>query len=207
MRLRGLRADLSRGHDKDGGRIVIASQHAITTAIAPRLIQILSDELGTDIRLRSANREDCYALLLTRQADLMLFYSTQQSPLTVEPDFIRHCPMGQESLIPVFARQSSVTLHEAITSGEVPVVAYPADVFLGKVVREEIWSRFPELTFKPRAETALTLAALEFAVLGAAVAWVPRSLAQPHIASGAVEDLSARLGASEMLLTAARINA
>jgi DNA-binding transcriptional LysR family regulator len=205
--LRGLRADLSRGYDKDGGRIVIASQHAITTAIAPRLIQILSEELGTDIRLRSANREDCYALLLTRQADLMLFYSTQQHSLTVEPDFIRHFPMGQELLVPIFARQALDALGAAMEGGEVPVVAYPADVFLGKVIREEIWSRFPELTFKPRAETALTLAAMEFAILGAAVAWVPRSLAYPHIASGVVEDLSAKLGTSEMLLTAARINA
>ncbi|SEO18518.1 DNA-binding transcriptional regulator, LysR family [Paracoccus alcaliphilus] len=204
--LRKLRSDLVRGNGGEHTRIVIASQHAITAAIAPILIQAITEPGHIDIRLRSANRENCYTLLLTRQADFMLSYSTDRQPLIFDPDFIETCVLGREQLIPVFSSQDAERLNAAWERRQVPVVLYPNDVFLGKVVRDEIWPRFTADLFRPYAETALTLAALQFALIGAALVWVPRSLAQPYILKGELEELSNTYGTAELTLSLSRIN-
>ena len=56
-----------------------------------------------------------------------------------------------------------------------------------------------------RAETALTLAALELAAVGIGVAWVPASLARARIAAGALADLSDRLPICVLSVTAVRL--
>lgn len=204
--LRRLHSDLRHGSGLEQTRIVIASQHAITTAIAPLLVQAIVQPSDIDIRLRSANREDCYALLLTRQADFMLFYSTERHPLAVDRTFIETCLLEQEELVPVFAKHAKGQLLSAIKRREVPVVLYPRDVFLGKVVRDEIWPRLDFGMFKSRAETALTVAALQFALMGEAVAWLPRSLARSHLDRGDLEDFSGLFGFAEIELNVARLN-
>lgn len=202
--LRKLRSDLVRG-DGEQTRIVIASQHAITTAIAPLLIQTITEAAHVDIRLRSANREDCYALLLTRQADFMLYYSSERQPLVFDPDFIETRVLGGERLIPVFSSNEAGRLEAALARHEVPVVLYPGDVFLGKVLRDEIWPRFDLDMFKPHAETALTLAALQFALIGGALAWVPHSLAQPYLQKNELRDFSEKFGTTKLSLILSRI--
>lgn len=205
--LRRLHSDLRHGSGLEQTRIVIASQHAITTAIAPLLVQAIVHPSDIDIRLRSANREDCYALLLTRQADFMLFYSTERHSLAVDRTFIEACLLEREELVPVFPPHAKGQLLTAMKRREVPVVLYPQNVFLGKVVRDEIWSRLDIGMFKSRAETALTVAALQFALLGEAVAWIPRSLARSHLDKGDLEDFSGLFGSAEIKLNVAKLNA
>ena len=65
--------------------------------------------------------------------------------------------------------------------GELPLVIYPKGVFLGRVLSDEILPRLRGVTsFSPKAETALTLAALQLALIGVAVAWVPETLAREY---------------------------
>jgi LysR family transcriptional regulator, hypochlorite-specific transcription factor HypT len=187
-------------------RIVIASQHAITTFIAPSLVQRLLVSRELDIRLRSANREDCYALLLTRQADIVLLYATERHPLAVESSFVEPHTLGSESLIPVFMASGVSTLEEQYKRGELPVVIYPKGVFLGRVLSDEILPRLRGVTsFRPKAETALTLAALQLALIGVAVAWVPETLAREYLLSQHLMDLRSTLGSQHLDLIAVRL--
>lgn len=203
--LRNLRSELARSDSHESTRIVIASQHAITTAIAPLLIQTITEPGHIDIRLRSANREDCYALLLTRQADFMLSYSTDRQPLVFDPDFIETVALGRERLVAVFAAREADRLQAARQQGRVPAVFYPGDVFLGRVVRDEVWPQAEPGLFTAYAETALTLAALQFALIGGALAWVPRSLAQPFLRKGELADVSAIFGGADLALNILRL--
>jgi DNA-binding transcriptional LysR family regulator len=158
-----------------------------------------------DIRLRSANRDECYALLLTRQADIILFYATDRHPLAKETSFVELQILGSERLVPVFATARLGDLETNLGRNELPVVVYPGNVFFGKVVGNEIWPHLAGLSFKPKAETALTLAALQFALIGVAVAWVPETLARAHLHSNDLVDLSATLGNQRLDLAAARL--
>jgi LysR family transcriptional regulator, hypochlorite-specific transcription factor HypT len=203
--LRNLSDELRQQGRKAQRRIVIASQHAITTFIAPSVVQRLVASRDLKIRLRSANREDCYALLLTRQADVALLFVTERHPLGIDTDFVEIQTLGSEHLIPVYAAPHAKELDVLLSQGEIPVVVYPSDVFLGKVLTDEIWpSLRGRLSPVAKAETALTLAALQLALVGVGIAWVPEALAREHVLSRRLVDLRATLGSQRLELVAVR---
>ncbi len=187
-------------------RIVIASQHAIAATSTPEIIGHFAD-LDIDTRLRSANRDDCLAQIMTRRADIAFIHDVAGAQEIPGSDFLEILQIGTEALIPVYASDHLETLNQSYERGELPVIAYPADVFLGQVQRRVI---FPRLTrvgrVRPRLETALTLAALEFARTGFAIAWIPEPLARTDIRIGRLVDLSTTLPSISMTLIAVRLN-
>ena len=204
----GLR-DLARLlRDTDGAqrrRIVIASQHAIAATSMPEIIGRYAD-LDVDICLQSGNRDDCLAQLMTRRADIALIHEVAGAVDIPGSAFLDMMHIGTEALVPVFAGDRLATLNQAYVRGELPVIAYPADVFLGQVQRRMIFSRLTRAgRVRIRLETALTLAALEFARAGLGVAWVPENLARADIGSRRLVDLSGTLPATSMNLIAARL--
>lgn len=206
--LRQLEVDLRRGERITTNKIVIASQHSLTTSLAPAIIQgIQSRGEETYVRLRSANLDECFSLLLSHQADVAIFYVQPDARLAVSEDYIETAVIGFDRLIPVFALDIGPRLAAEQGAAEVAYVAYPNDVFFGQVMDQSI---LPLVMARaqpvPKAETALTLAALEMAVVGAAVAWVPASLAQERIAAGRLVDLSAVLPSCDLQVKAARLH-
>lgn len=203
--LRDLTAALQDNDRKRRRRLVIAAQHAIAASSTPALVASLS-ELDIDIRLRSANRDECLAQMMTSQADLALIYDIEGETPVAGWEFFDIVPIGKETLVPVFAADMLPALNAAFAQGELPVIAYPKDVYLGSLQSRLI---FPRLTsvgrIRPRLETALTLAALQFARTGLGVAWIPRNLIIEDIRSGTLVDLSATLPVLEMRLIAARL--
>jgi DNA-binding transcriptional LysR family regulator len=68
--LRQLELDLKRSGSGLENRIVLASQHALTTSLTPALVQRIRTLPGDiQVRLRSANLDQCFGLLLACQAD------------------------------------------------------------------------------------------------------------------------------------------
>ncbi len=206
--LRQLATDLQRSSRLSGNRLVIASQHALTAAFTPRLLQVVqSRHSELYVRLRSANLDDCFSLLLARHADLAILYQVPDQKLDQSADFLQTRTIGQDKLVPVFSAANKALLNEHFSSGQLPIIAYPNDVFLGQVMDRTILPRVRSLADAvPRVETALTLAALEFAVSAIGVAWVPLSLARKELASGSLHDLSATLPSCDLTITAARLN-
>ena len=205
--LRQLAMEFNR-RDRDAqNRIVIASQHAITTSLAPRLVKEVADDTGLRFRLRSANRDECHVLLMTRQADIMLIYQCKSDPLPTEDAFLeQHC-IGGETLIPTYSTAHLHHLNQSISAGEIPIIAYPSDVFLGRLLDQEVLPRIPSTNFiNIKAETALTLAALQLALNGSGVAWIPRSLAKEKLHENNLTDLSDSLPSAELTIWAIRLN-
>lgn len=200
--------DLTNALRVSGGqrrRLVIVSQHAIAATSTPEIISSFAD-LDIDTRLRSANRDECLAQVMTRRADIAFIHDVVGAQEILGAEFLEIREIGEETLIPVFAHDHLDTLNEAYLRGELPVIAYPADVFLGQVQRRII---FPRLTrvgrVRPRIETALTLAALEFARTGFALAWIPEPLARAEIRAARLVDLSSTLPSISMTLIATRL--
>ena len=205
--LRQLAHDLQRSSRLSGNRVVIASQHALTAAFTPPVLRAIENHRSDlYIRLRSANHDDCYSLLLSRQADFALLYELPSESLGPEATYIERVTMGADRLIPVFSAQEKSSLNQRYARGELPVIAYPNDVFLGQVMDRTILPRVrSQVDAVPRVETALTLAALEFAASAIGVAWVPASLATKRIEAGEVHDLSSTLPNSNLTITAVRL--
>jgi DNA-binding transcriptional LysR family regulator len=203
--LRSLVTDLRQQGRTAQNRIVIASQHSVAVSVAPSIVRRLTLAHDLKIRLRSSNREGCCALLLTRQADVALLYVTKERPLEIDAEFVELKVIRSENLIPVYAAPLAKDLEAVLVQGLIPAVVYPSDVFLGKVISDSI---FPMLlrnfALTPRVETALTLAAVQMALAGVGVAWVPETLAHPHIRSRRLADLRATLGEHRLQLVATR---
>jgi LysR family transcriptional regulator, hypochlorite-specific transcription factor HypT len=203
--LRDLTAALQDNDRKRRKRLIIAAQHAIAASSTPALVASLS-ELDIDIRLRSANRDECLTQMMTSQADLALIYDIEGETPVAGWEFFDIVPIGRETLVPVFAAGMLEELNAAYARGELPVIAYPKDVYLGSLQQRLIFPRLASVgRIRPRLETALTLAALQFARTGLGVAWIPRNLILEDIRLGTLVDLSATLPMLEMRLIAARL--
>ncbi|MEO1193832.1 MAG: LysR family transcriptional regulator [Pseudomonadota bacterium] len=206
--LRQLGFQLQRASRMSGNRAVLASQHALTTSFTPQLLQqMLAKHEELFLRLRSANSQECYNLLLTRQADIALLYERPLEPIQPDAPYLERITVGADRLIPVIGVTDVEHINRAFSRGVLPVIAYPDEVFLGVVMDRTVLPRMPAGTEAvPRAETALTLAALELATAGVGVAWVPKSLARRPLAAGEIHDLSDTLPSCDLSIAAFRLN-
>lgn len=206
-RLRQLGADLRRDDRMSENRLVISSQHALTTSLTPLIIRDINlSRSDIYIRLRSANLADCFAQLLSRQADILIVYRLPDGEHPILGAYIESHTIGAERLIPVIAPRALAGMETTRDAGQVPYVAYPSDVFLGQVLDRKILPRLRGMCDAvPRAETALTLASIEMATLGIGIAWVPESLARHRIDAGLLADLSDRLPSCSLEVTAVRL--
>lgn len=205
--LRQLMADLRRGDRQGSNRVVIASQHALTATLSPSLIARVGRE-GYDIqvRLRSANLDECFSMLLSGQADIALAYRLPDEEHPINAQYIETAVIGTDRLIPVVASHRADQVRGRLTQGELDYVAYPDDVFLGRVMTRLVLAQIADLDqLVARAETALTLAAVELASVGVAVAWVPETLARDRIARQMLVDLSETLPGISLDMTAVRL--
>jgi len=200
--LRALVLDLRKSERHSRSRVVIGSQHAITTSILPTLIADKFDGLDITIRLRSANRSECTAMLITKEADLIVIFRSVEEISTIPEEYIEEKVISQEKLIPV----CSAKVRRAIANGDLPIIAYPSEVFLGKLLETHIFPSIQEsFRIDARVETALTVAALQLAACDIGVAWVPETmLVQLPTASTvtAVDDL---LPSTQIAVTAMRL--
>lgn len=199
--VRALIADMKQRQSQE--RIVIASQHAITTSVAPEIVKALSAR-GTLVRLRSVNRDECNALLFTRQADLTLTYRLPGEEAMAGAEHTEHLLIGVDKFIPVYRATESERLISDFRSGSLPVIAYPAHVFLGEVQNTLIMPRLAA-SVRTISETALTLAAMQLSRTGAGLAWVPASLAASELSRGELRDLSETFPSVMLDLVASRV--
>lgn len=205
-RYRDLVDDLSNHESAASNRIVIACQHAITTSLAPQLVKGLSEGHELSIRLRSENRHECTMLLFSREADITLTYRLPNETPATERKYTEEIWVDQEDLIPVFSTTESGKLDLARRAGKLPIISYPGDVFLGKLMNTALLENMGDTVRVERVtETALTLAALQLAIAGVGIAWVPQSLARLPIDAGLLSELSDELPVATMHIFAERL--
>lgn len=199
--------ELRRQGREAHNRIAIASQHALTATFAPKLVESLLRKIDTSVRLRSANRDECFTMLMTKQVDLLINYQSAEETTANLGNFLERAVVGEERFIPVFSSLHINLLQRDLKLCELPVISYPNDAFLGRLFNEELLPRLPDAPHvRRKVETALTLAALEFAIKGIGVAWLPESVASEAIGDGRLADLSDLLPAARLMIVAVRLN-
>lgn len=195
--LRQLREGLSQSGGARG--LTLACQHAITTTHSPAIVAELTRGRGRPVRVRSENREECLLRLLAGEADLAVVYDMPEVAPLAMGDAFERVPLGPERLLPVAAPGLSC-------GEELPYVGYPGDVFLGQVMDRALLPRVvPGLRLRRCAETALTLAAHEYARRGIGLAWLPEAMARGDLDAGRLVSLAPRLPAPEMGLWMLRL--
>ncbi len=192
-------------------RIVIAAQHALAVGHLPAMIaRVRSAMPAVAFRLRSANRDECYSLLMTRQASMLVAYETPRLPIAADETLIEKLKINEDWLVPVASPAKAVDASrrkarpsERNTLG---IIAYPRDVFFGRLQHEEL---LPKLADRHRldtvCETALVPAVLQLAIAAVGIAWIPRRIASPAISSGALVELGSDFGRLPLEVVIARL--
>jgi DNA-binding transcriptional LysR family regulator len=113
-------------------------------------------------------------------------------------------PLGHDLLIPVCAPSLQAASH----TDSFPIIAYPADVFLGHVFASSIAPRIAQgVVVLPIAETALTLAMVQLAISEIGIAWLPMSLVAKSLASGDLVRANAALPTQALTIKMVRLHA
>jgi DNA-binding transcriptional LysR family regulator len=200
-----LLSDMRQEQSSGLRQLVIASQHAITTSMGPQIINSVAEPSRTHIRLRSANRDECETLLIRRQAAISLTYRIKSEPSAELPSFLVEAVIGEETLIPVYGECFSDSLTKRLADGDLRIIGYPADVFLGAALNRHILPALEaRCSISVVTETGLSTAAMQLAQSGLGVAWVPAALAKPDLLRGDLINLQSELGCIEMDIVAQR---
>lgn len=180
-RLHKLRHTLKTTSDGTGKPLTFVCQHALTTSISPQIVRAATKDGETSVRVRSGNQDECLLLLLSKDVDLAIMYALPDNTTSDISTAFEAVDLGDDMLIPVCAP----ALRDKASSATLPIIAYPSDVFLGKVFSRMIAPRLPKgVITLPIAETALTLAMLQLAQSEIGIAWLPLSLVAQPLAHG-----------------------
>lgn len=182
-RLHDLRSALKTSGSQAGKPHAFVCQHALTATVSPSVVRALTANGETSVRVRSGNQDECLMQLLSREADFAIMYAVPEGKSVETSSAFEALTIGTDVLTPVCAPAMRAALGEA----GLPVIAYPSEAFLGKVVSGLIYPRLATgIALQPMAETALTLAMLELVMSEIGVAWLPKSLVSKHLNLGSL---------------------
>jgi DNA-binding transcriptional LysR family regulator len=204
--LRNLNNELRQQAAEPQRPVVLVSQHSITASYGSPLIALLNPQAQERITLRSENWDACFTLLTTGEADIAITYGMPDISPLLDGGLIEQQRIGSERLMPVFATEHLRQLNQWFARGELPIIAYPNEVFMGTVMARHILPRVDSQDYvRRKTETALTIAGLHLAIAGLGVAWVPQNLAQRALDEGKLTDMSDNLPSTELSIIAMRL--
>ncbi|WP_282169677.1 LysR family transcriptional regulator [Ruegeria atlantica] len=203
-RLHKLRHTLKTASDRANKSLSLVCQHALTTTVSPKVVRTLTENDAISVRVRSGNQDECLLQLISKEVDFAIMYTISDGSARDLENAFEAKTIGRDILIPVCAP----AMREELVGETVPAIVYPPDVFLGQVFSRLVAPRLPEhITITSRAETALTLAMLQYALDGIGVAWLPYSLAASPLAEGQLVRVDDALPAQELTIRMVRLAA
>lgn len=206
-RLRELRLGLSDAQGRAGTRLTLGCQHALSTTVSPSLLRLLGQDRQTEFRVRSGTRSDCHLMLLRQEVDFGLIYETPEDALQFSDALFEKLGLGTDALIPV-ADLRLPGLRRALDAWDLPLISYPANIYLGEVLRVHILPMLPRGTRSHCvAETGLTPAVLQFLRQGSGIGWLPRSMAYEALERGELRELSDQLPSATLNIRVIRARA
>lgn len=200
-------ADMRQEQTSGARQLVIVCQHAISTSLGADIVRLLAEPNRVHVRLRSANYDECNAMLMSGKAAISITYEVRSDlrPMADRAAFVLSSTIGSDTLLPVCAANEAADHMRRYRDGELRVVGYPSDSFLGGILSQHAFSRLSQTcNIGVVAEAGLTNAVMQLCMSGIATAWLPKALVHPALLRGELVDLSGTLGAIEMELIASR---
>lgn len=202
-RLRRLGSALRLSANQTRGPLTFVCQHAITATVSPGIVRQLSSIGETSVRVRSGNQDDCLMRLLSDEADFAIMYQVPGERIPAIPKAFEAVTLGKDRLVPV----CTPAIRQHSWDRGIPTISYPPDVFMGKVFDRLIGPRMQTgMVTVSRAESALTLAIMEFALNDIGVAWLPQSLVADQLFNGRLVCVDEQLPAQALDITMIRLS-
>lgn len=175
-------------------RIVLATQHTLTIARLPALLKLLNSnqENRFEFNVRSENRDDCVALFLRGEADMLLCMEEKNDALYRLLPPSSRLPFGSETLVPLSAiRTNGRILHTLRADKPLSLLAFPPGSFLGRIMYERIFTNLLQHhNVKIVHESVFLAGVKEMLMAGLGMAWLPVSLVERELKSGLLVQLT-----------------
>lgn len=185
--------------------LVIATQHALAADEFPRVFARLADKRPElSWRVRTLNREDCVALFLQGDADLLLCYEARGFPPLPFDETIRRTVLGADTLIPVVGGALRHKVREDRTlDTTVPVLSYPSESHFGTLLeRTGLLDAITQMSSSEReVESAYSVMLRELVNRGKGMAWLPYTMCRDELASGNLVSLADAYGSVALEIT------
>lgn len=189
-----LRSRMQSEHN-GAARITLATQHSLTMTRLPLLLTSLKCGPGPRIEfnVRSENRDDCVALFLRGEADMLLCMEEKNDALYKLVPSSSRLALGYETLVPLSAPgKNGQPLHALRDDRALSLLAFPPDSFLGRVMYERSFTTLLQHHNVEIVHESIFLAGVkEMLLAGLGMAWLPVSLVERELQSGALLTLEA----------------
>ncbi len=204
LALRRLTEDLRSASSTDRF-LIISAMHSISVSELPRVIRRIEELIPfTTVRLRSKNLNECFAMLMTGQAAIMISYETERQKTRIDDDLVERIVLKKDRLVPAISQSRADEIRSLLKQNrEVPLVTAPQDSFFGKVLADMPSGHGAH--FSVRAISSLSPAILEMALCGLGVGWVMESHAAHYFETGQLSSLSNILPSAEMQMVMMRV--
>lgn len=170
--------------DQAASVLTFAATHALSFTFFPHWI--VEHAPHEPINLKSDSMQACERMMQRGEASFLLSHHHPLLATSLNTrDFIR-VEVGEDLLVPVCQPDETGAPRWTPGSGAVPYLAYSAESGLGGILKADWASRGITPPLEMVLQSRLAAALLSMAVDGHGVAWVPKSLAGPALASGKV---------------------
>lgn len=165
--------------------IAIAAVHALAGGVLPSALRELDvGAAGHTIHLRAGNQDACINLLLTEQVSVAFAYETDLHRLSVPQGRVVKSVIATDTFVPVCSTGREAEMKGYIaTNYPLPLLGYPSDLFLGRVLFDEVLPR-AHSRFVESLVTAFTSSLQVAAREGLGIAWLPQSLIRHSLEAG-----------------------
>lgn len=167
--------------------VTLAAQHSLIVSTFPDFAALARRRLPmAAFRVRAANQNDCISLLLSGEASLLMCYEREGAgEMPFAPSVIRSI-WGRDRLIRVAGGDLRFALRQGGDPPEdAPALGYPPGSFFGELLGQGAKPGSP-VSGPVVVESAFAPGIKEMALAGLGVGWLPASLVEAELRSGAL---------------------
>ena len=192
-----------RAESSGAVRLVFTTQHSLTITRLPTILRRIEAELDIDVdfNVRSENRDECVALFMRGQADLLLCIEETHDPLLNLIPSAARLSLGTETFVPVSAPSADgKPQHGRSRQERVKVLAFPPDSHLGRAMDGLMTQLKQRHTVEIIHESVFLAGVKEMVRAGLGMAWLPLSLIEAELQAGVLVNLTPKVSSMTMQL-------
>ena len=179
-----------------GPGLKIAAGHTLSASFLPGWLNALSQRMGAvRARVVPTNVHDSILMLVNGNCELMLAYHHPELSLHLDPTRYEYLTVGRDVFMPVrrtAGRAGGQPRLPGTARQPVPLIGYAPTTYFGRCLALVLRRQGNAAVLQPYFESDMAEVLKQMALASDGIAWLPRSLIEGELASGALTSAGER---------------